>query len=134
MRVWLDRIIEKRDAGQLIFAEAFPGASDEEKAHFAKLEGWHHFPKPNEVLLGHYVKVWRETILDHWEDGCKKDDYEQAIDYRILPYFRDKTFFQINHSTVVEFIRTLTWKEGSRAGQPLSTSRIKNILTPLRKI
>lgn len=134
VRVWLDRIIEKRDAGQLIFAEAFPGASNEEKAHFAKLEGWHHFPKPNEVLFGHYVKGWRETILDHWEDDCKKDDYKQAIDCWILPYFTDKTFFQISHSAVVEFIRTLTWKEGSKAGQPLSTSRIKNILTPLRKI
>ena len=26
VRLWLDRIIDKRDAGQLVFAEAFPGA------------------------------------------------------------------------------------------------------------
>ncbi|NTV47773.1 MAG: DUF3596 domain-containing protein, partial [Chlorobiales bacterium] len=32
VRLWLDRIIERRDVGKLIFAEAFPGSSDNEKA------------------------------------------------------------------------------------------------------
>jgi hypothetical protein len=40
VRLWLDRVIERRDAGKLIFADAFPGSSDNEKAYFAKLEGW----------------------------------------------------------------------------------------------
>lgn len=45
VRLWLDRIIERRDANKLIFAEAFPGSSDNEKAYFAKLEGWQFSPE-----------------------------------------------------------------------------------------
>lgn len=57
VRTWLDRIIEKRDAGQLIFADAFPGASEAEKATFAQLEGWTYAPEPKDVFFGEYVKV-----------------------------------------------------------------------------
>lgn len=46
VRLWLDRIIDKRDAGKLVFADAFPGAPETEKAHFAKLEGWNYCPEP----------------------------------------------------------------------------------------
>lgn len=134
VRKFLDRVIEDRDAGKLNFAKAFPGASDQEKAFFAQMEGWHYAPKASDVLFGDYVDKWYRTIWARWEDDCKKQDYKQIIDYWILPYFKDMTFFQINHSAIVEFIGTLKKKKGSQAGRPLSTRRIKNILVASVKL
>jgi len=62
VRLWLDRIIERRDAGKLIFAEAFPSASEDEKAYFAKLEGWNYNPEPRDILFGHYVAEWFRSV------------------------------------------------------------------------
>ena len=50
-RAWLDRVIKKRDAGKLIFADAFTGGSEEEKAYFAKLEGGPYAPEPRNILF-----------------------------------------------------------------------------------
>jgi len=81
VRAWLDRIIEKRDAGKLIFAEAFTGASEEEKAYFAKLEGWQYAPEPRDILFGSYVQDWYQNVWSHFPEGTKKDDYRQIINY-----------------------------------------------------
>jgi integrase len=134
VRVWLDRIIEKRDAGKLIFAEAFTGASEEEKAYFAKLEGWQYTPEPRDILFGAYVQEWYSTVWSHYQEGTKKDDYKQIIDYWLYPYFQDKTFFQISGVEIQRFITTLKWKKGKHKGEPLSKARITNILIPLRNI
>ena len=134
VRVWLDRIIERRDTGQLVFAEAFPGASEEEKAHFAKLEGWQYSPEPRDILFGTYAQEWLQTIWAELPEGTKKDDYRQIIDYWLLPYFKDHTFFQISGVELQKFLTTLKWQKGKNQGQPLSKARVKNILIPLRTI
>lgn len=133
-RLWLDRVIEKRNAGQLVFAEAFPGASETEKATFAKLEGWQYTPEPKDVLFGDYVQNWLASIWDQYPEGTKKDDYRQIIDCWLLPYFRDLTFYQISGVELQKFISTLKWKKGKHQGEPLSKARVKNILIPLRTI
>ena len=133
-RAWLDRQIEKRDLGKLIFAEAFPSASEEEKAFFAKLEGWQYAPEPRDILFGSYAKEWYQDVWSHFPEGTKKDDYKQIIDYWLFPYFQDKTFFQISGVEIQRFFTTLKWQKGKHKGEPLSKARVKNILIPLRTI
>lgn len=133
-RTWLDRQIDKRDAGKLVFAEAFPGASEDEKAYFAKLEGWQYTPEPRDILFGSYVTEWIRDVWSHFPEGTKKDDYKQIIDYWLVPYFQDKTFFQISGVEIQRFFTTLKWQKGKRKGESLSKARVKNILIPLRTI
>jgi len=66
VRTWLDRIIERRDAGKLNFVEAFPGASEDEKAYFAKLEGWQYAPEPRDILFSTYVQEWFLNVWSHF--------------------------------------------------------------------
>jgi integrase len=134
VRAWLDRVIEKRDAGKLIFADAFTGASEEEKAYFAKLEGWQYAPEPRDILFGSYVQEWNKDVWSHFPEGTKKDDYKQVINYWLVPYFQDKTFFQISGVEIQRFFTTLKWQKGKHQGEPLSKARVKNILIPLRTI
>ncbi len=134
VRAWLDRIIERRDVGKLIFAEAFPGAPEKEKAYFAKLEGWQYAPEPRDILFGSYVQEWYQNVWRNLPEGTKKDDYRLTIDYWLVPYFGEMTFFQISGVEIQKFIASLKWKKGAKKGQPLSTARAKNILIPLRTI
>jgi integrase len=96
VRLWLDRIIDRRDAGKLIFADAFPGSSDNEKAYFAKLEGWQYAPEPRDILFSSYVQEWFQNVWSHYQAGTKKDDYKLIINSWLLPHFHDMTFFQIS--------------------------------------
>lgn len=134
VRTWLDRLIDRRDSGKLVFAEAFPGASEEEKATFAKLEGWNYAPEPRDIIFGAYVQQWYEAAWENYPAGTKKDDYRLIIEYWLLPFFKDKTFFKISGLEIQKFISTLKWKKGKHQGQPLSKARVKNILIPLRTI
>lgn len=133
-RLFLDRIIDKRDTGQLVFADAFPGASEAEKTTFAKLEGWQYTPEPKDVLFGEYVREWQQSVFSQYPEGTKKDDYQLIIDGWLLPYFSDLTFYQISGVELQKFLNTLKWKKGKHKGQPLSKARVKNILIPLRTI
>ena len=134
VRVWLDRVIERRNAGKLVFAEAFPGAREEKKAYFAKLEGWQYTPQPQDILFGGYVEQWLREVWSLLPAGTKKDDYRQVIHYWLLPFFREHTFFQINGVEIQRFISVLKCKKGKNKGKPLSKSRVKNILIPLRTL
>lgn len=134
IRSWLDRVIERRNAGKLVFADAFPGASEDEKAYFAKLEGWQYSPEPKDVLFGDYVAEWLQNVWDQYPEGTKKDDYRLIINYWLLPHFKELTFFQINGVEIQRFIASLKRKKGPLIGQPLSKARIKNIFIPLRTI
>jgi integrase len=62
------------------------------------------------------------------------DDYKQIIDYWLLPYFQNKTFFQISGVEIQRFFTILKWQKGKYKGEPLSKARVKNILIPLRTI
>jgi integrase len=134
VRLWLDRIIDKRDAGKLVFADAFSGAPEAEKAYFAKLEGWNYCPDPQDIIFGAYVQEWFNNVWEHYPEGTKKDDYKLAINYWLLPFFGEMTFYQISGIEIQRFIAGLKRKKGPQQGQPLSRARAKNILIPLRTI
>jgi len=131
---WLDRVIERIENGSFVFAEAFPGASAEEKAFHALREGWEYAPGPQDVLFGDYVSGWVSRILEKSPSKTKRDDHKKIIDYWLLPHFGKMTFHRITGVTLKEFIPTLVMKKGGKTGKPLSASRVRNILIPLRAI
>lgn len=134
MEQWLIRQNEKIRAGSFVFAEAFPGASEEEKAFHAVREGWDYRPEPHNLLFENYVATWRSTILSKSKSFCKKYDWNLTIDSWLLPYFGQKTFHQIHAVEIQRFISQLKCKQGAKKGQPHSRSRVNNILIPLRAI
>ena len=133
-RVWLDRQMEKIQAGTFIFAEAFSSAPEAEKAWFAQREGWEYQPEPKDILFGEYVRQWYLKVWENITSHTKKEDWKSAIDYWLVPHFREMTFYQICGPELKNFISTLKWKSGSKKGQLLSKKRVKNIMVPFRAI
>ena len=133
-RQWLDRQIEKIDSGKFVFAEAFPGASEEENFFHAAREGWEYRPEPHNVLFENYVATWRKTILANAKSKGKQLDWNLAIDCWLLPYFGEKTFHQIHAVEIQKFLAQLKRRKGKKKGEPLSRSRVNNLLIPLRAI
>jgi integrase len=131
---WVDRQKDKIERGTFRFADAFPGVSQEEKAFHAEAEGWEYNPEPQDVSFKDYVEWWEKRFIANCPSKTKQRDYKQTISYWLLPYFAEKTFFQINGVTLKEFIPKLVWRSGKKKGQPLSASRIRNILIPFRAI
>ena len=118
VRAFLDRIMERIEDGTFKFADAFPGASTEEKAYFTQLEGRDYRPEPHQVLFGEYVQEWLETIFPSFGSPTKRKDYREAIETRILPSFLNSTFYQITGTTLFKFTQGLTWKKGIKKGSP----------------
>ncbi|MDA8161683.1 MAG: DUF3596 domain-containing protein [Desulfobacteraceae bacterium] len=133
-RQWLDRQMEKMANRTFRFAEAFPGASDEEKAFHAAREGWEYRPEPQDVLFENYVASWRSSILANATSIMKQRDWNSYIDCRIIPYFGKMTFHQIHAVEVQRFLAQLKHRKGKKKGEPLSRSRVNNVLIPLRAI
>ncbi|QEM68923.1 tyrosine-type recombinase/integrase [Geobacter sp. FeAm09] len=131
---FLNRVFDKIEAGTFKFAEAFPGASVQEKTFFAKLEGREFNPEPNRVLIGDYLKVWLETILPTYDSHTKRNDFTQIINYRLLPYFKKMTFYELTGIELQKYVAGLKWEEGKNKERQLSASRIRNILIPLRAV
>ncbi|MDA8161625.1 MAG: DUF3596 domain-containing protein [Desulfobacteraceae bacterium] len=134
LQKWLDAQMDKIENGTFVFAEAFPGASEEEKAFHAAREGWEYRPEPHSVLFENYVATWRKTILACSKSLRKQYDWNLAIDYWLLPYFGGKTFHQIHAVEIQKFVGQLNRLKGKRKGEALSRSRINNILIPFRAI
>jgi len=130
----LDRFMANVADRTFVFADAFPGASEKEKAFFAKLEGRFYSPGPMNVLFEEYTNKWRERFVDSLESPSKKRDYDGIIDYRLIPYFGDMAFGEISGVTLKEFIGSLVHEKGKNAGKQLSASRVRNILIVLRAI
>jgi integrase len=131
---WLDRVMERIENGTFVFAEAFPGAPAEEKAFHAQHEGWEYAPEPQDVLFGDYTSGWVKRILEKCPSKTKRGDHKKIIDYWLLPYFGKMTFHQITGVALKEFLPTLVQMKGKKEGKPLSASRIRNILIPLRAV
>jgi len=134
VRTWLDRQIEKIKSGKFVFVDAFPAAPSDEKAWFARQEGWDYQPEPKDVLFGEYVTQWYLKVWEHFPVGTKKDDWKSAINYWLLPHFEEMSFYQICGTELKNFISTIKWKSGAKKGQLLSKKRVKNILVPFRAI
>lgn len=134
VKTWLDRQMEKIETNRFVFAEAFPSAPEAEKAWFARQEGWDYQPEPKDILFSDYVRQWYLKVWTHIPEGTKKGDWKSAINYWLLPFFGDMTFYQICGPELKNFISTIKWKSGSKKGQLLSKKRVKNILVPFRAI
>ncbi len=130
---FVDRCNDRIEKGTFKFAEAFPNASTKEKSLHATLEGWDYKPESKNILFGEYARKWMENNFIDFPPSRIKD-YRDIIEYRILPFFENKTFGQINGVVLKDFIKTLNWKEGKNKGKPLSASRVSNILMVFRAI
>jgi integrase len=132
--LWLCRQREKMRLGSFRFCEAFPKASPKKKAAMAAKEGTAITAKPQHVKFGEYVPMWYRDVWDHEDSQTKKTDQKSAIDYWIVPFFQNLTFFEINTDVIGKFIRSMKQKDGKNEGRPLSKKRISNILLPFRAI
>jgi integrase len=131
---FLSRVFDKINSSTFRFAEAFPGATAEEKSFFSKLEGWEFNPEPNRVLIGDYLDTWMKTILPTYDSNTKRSDFTQVINYRLRPFFGKMTFYQLTGVELQKYVASLVWVEGKNKGNQLSASRIRNILIPLRAV
>jgi len=134
VRDFLSRITERIEAGSFKFAEAFPGATDKEKAFFTNLEGREYRPEPHQVLFGEYLKEWKKSYFPFFSTPTKRRDYNDAIKSRILPYFKQMNFHQLTGQELFRFTETLKCRIGPNKGKPVSRARKINILIPLRAI
>nr|WP_321399413.1 DUF3596 domain-containing protein [uncultured Desulfobacter sp.] len=133
LRAWVDRQQARIKDGTFEFAEAFPNAPEKDKATHAALENRAYKPDNNRILFEDYLKKWIKKNIDNFPKGRKKD-YSDIIEYRIRPFFKDKTFGQITGITIKDFIKTLVWMNGPKKGSPLSASRVSNIMIVIRAI
>ena len=62
-RAFLKRVGQAITAGTFCFEEAFPGASDEEQAYFARAEGREYRKLPGDVAFGEYLERWVQVNL-----------------------------------------------------------------------
>lgn len=132
VRDFLNRIMERIEEGTFKFADAFPGATKKEKAFFTKLEGGEYRPEPHQVKFGEYAKEWMKTIFPTFGSPTKHRDYKEAVNSKILPYFKNMTFHQITGHELFKFTESLNCTRGANKGKPLSRSRKINLLIAFR--
>lgn len=131
---FLNKIFHDIETQTFRFADVFDKASEQEKTHFSQLEGREFHPEPHQVMFRDYVKTWRAETIPELDSASKRRDYEQPLDTRILPFFKDMNFYQITSLTLQKFVKTLVWGEGKNQGKQLSRSRINNVMIPLKAI
>lgn len=130
----LAAILEMKKLGTLEFARIFPKASEAEKEFHAKLEQREYAPDARGITFGGYVKRWYQTIWADYSSHTKKEDYRSAIDFWLIPYFGNKSFFQITTVEMQKFIASMKHQSGPKAGQQLSRARIVNVLQVFKTI
>jgi integrase len=131
---WLIKQRRKMAEGEFQFCEAFPNASPAKRALFAAKEGTVITAKSHHVHFGDHIPIWYKEVWEPSGSVLYKREVKAAVEYWIVPFFKDKTFFEINSSIIGDFIRSLKHKDGKYKGRPLSEGRISDILTPLRSI
>ena len=134
VRTWLDRVMDKIEAGTFVYSDAFPGASESEKALFSKLEGGVYSPSPQNINIGEYIDKWDDEIVANFSSSIKCFDFRAILNCWIKPYFKNKTFHELTRYEMKKFIGTFKLKIGKNKGLPLSKSRSKNIVSVLRTL
>jgi integrase len=134
VRLFLDKSMQKIESRTFRFADAFPGATRKEKKFFTELEGQQFNPEPQHVNFGDYAREWMKKVIPTFESPTKRNDYESALNSRILPYFRKKSFYQITSMELQAFAVSMKKQSGKDKGKPLSRQRMQNIIIPLRRI
>lgn len=131
----LAKILEMKREGTLEFARIFPNASEEEIAFHTRLEKGEYAPSAKGVSFGHYVRQrWYPTIWVLYPPETKGKDFKSVIDFHLLPYFENHTFFKITSTEIQRFIATLKHKDGPKAGESLARSTKVNILQVFRTV
>lgn len=130
----LSAILEQKKLGTLQFAKLFPGASDQEKQFHTLLEGRDYAPDARGITFGGYVKGWYNSVWSNFPSNTKRDDFRSVIDFWLLPYFGGKSFFHITGVELQKFVATLKHQSGPKSGEPLSRSRILNVLLVFKTI
>lgn len=114
------------------FAKTFYWLNQEIKEHFTKLEGKDFKPEPEHMTFGEYALDWMERKITTFVSIAKRRSYRQALDSRILPYFKDMPFSSITVSCMESFIDNLKRSDGGT--EPLSVKRIKNVIVPMTTV
>lgn len=130
----LRRILEEKKLGVLKFEKYFPGASAKEKEFHAQMEGREYAPDARGITFGEYVERWYENIWQIYDSHTKKQDMKGAIDFWLIPYFGNKTFFHVTTVEMQKFIATLVHQSGPKKGQKLSRARMVNILQAFKTV
>jgi integrase len=123
----LTKILELKKEGTLEFAKLFPGASEEEKEFHTRIEKGEYSPAPKAVRFGDYVKKWYTRVWSNYPEQ-KQQDFKSVIEFRLLPYFKDMSFFHITGVTMQEFVATLVHRDGPKKGNKLARSTMVNTL------
>ena len=134
VRKWFNHIIAHRDDGKLVFSEAFPRARDEEKSFFAELEGNHYAPPPSDISMGEYIQKWKTEIIPFSGSRINQGDYLAILKAWIIPYFSQKTFYDLTRLEIQKFLGSMKCKIGKNKGKTVSKSRAGNVITVLRAL
>ena len=115
-------------SGDFVFAEAFPGASEEDKKFCSDREKRKRVFLPDEVTFMDGFNAWKK------ERFCKKslkrqNDYKKSFSH-ILSFFKNKTFHEITEDVVHDFFST-RYLYGDPLNGLVSPKRMKSIRTPL---
>lgn len=115
---FLRDVIEKRDAGTLEFGREFPKAPEHLRVRFAKLEGRGSTKDPDVLTFGAFTTAWLNKVLDKDPSHTKRHDYRKILEWMVLPFFANLTFFEINGVCLKLFVTQLVHKKGRAAGTP----------------
>lgn len=134
----LGAVLAQIETGEFRFAETFPYASRRLLELHSRVEDVPFMIDSERMTFGDYVGrsrdakgSWRTRILAKYRSVSKQVDYTSAIDSQLLPFFGELNFRQITGIAIEEFILSLVHLKGPKKGQPLSASRIRNLLTVL---
>jgi len=131
---FMARVIRDRDRGALNFAKAFPNAPEEMKATFSRMEGRPLCGEPMDVFFGTYARERYMPSLEESPSMTKKRDHIRRLESRVLPYFGDMAFSEINGVVLKRYINQLRHTRGKKKGEQLSGSMIRNILSAMRAV
>jgi integrase len=130
LRAFLEKVGEAITAGTFRFADAFPGATQEKKELYSRLEGWEYGHDPKDLLFGEYVDRWLPPFLQAETSAHKRRDYAKNLRVYIRPYFADLPFAAINGVALKRFVQQLKRSDST----PLAGSTIRNILSVFRAL
>lgn len=136
----LDDIMSSVGKGTFDFAARFPGSSRPLKSHPTQVETKRlTAPEPHQVLFRDYVLGtgsscgkggWLPTRLPLIGTENVRYEYERDIRYWLLKLYGDKSFGEITGDEMHASLQLMVRRDGS----PLSGKRVRNILSPFKRI
>lgn len=137
---WLERNLKRIGTGTFVYGEAFPGASQQKREKFTRLEGRTYKKEPQFLTIKEFYEgVYMKGVLPHFPSQNKRKDYISIIDSKIIPFFDEEletplTFADISRVEISSFINWLSKPRTTGSGKPLTSKSIRNTLTVLKDI